>query len=509
MRNSFFDQSLDAESIRQRVLQVETGKVGFYSVGLYPASLAYNCAMQNEAHRLLLAVRPGRELLGAFADDIVSGMDHGHVERVLDMASRRVDGERVYYTLADLIERCELVVISSNSNHVEEDLLEACQLREELNRHQVVFACLAGSFSHDPITNSAYVLCEKEPDLAFFSGFHRHGALRNPFDSFTANFCHPNALTAMLGAQLLDRLSPNIQVSPGVHNVEGQYIKAAKNMASVFAGFGYEYHQDNPGVLPTLLTLLLDQCLDQAATVSMARSDRQKLYHRQPIPLTELGYAVPRIEATLVRDGDFEKVRDHTFIQLTAMVADVRGSMMLPVSGKPTRNFQAGQAMARSMQELGRCPNSMEELEAWCESSGLKRGALEGLKALRFWPQIARRYAIPVHDCSMVNLLYMAIYGRTAEKETAFKVMTESRELSNFCQESVRPTHSRRYAEALQNLEVPEALELVVNAVIADNARRAMRCDVDLEDASAAGVPAYLQLMNVIETQLSTTSTST
>ena len=109
----------------------------------------------------------------------------------------------------------------------------------------------------------------------------------------------------------------------------------------------------------------------------------------------------------------------------------------------------------------------------------------------------------------MVNLLYMAIYGRTAEKETAFKVMTESRELSNFCQESVRPTHSRRYAEALQNLEVPEALELVVNAVIADNARRAMRCDVDLEDASAAGVPAYLQLMNVIETQLSTTSTST
>ena len=104
-----------------------------------------------------------------------------------------------------------------------------------------------------------------------------HGALRNPFDSFTANFCHPNALIAMLGAQLLDHLSPNIQVAAGVHNVEGQYIKAAKNMSSVFAGFGYAYHQENPGVLPTLLTLLLDQCHDQAATVSMARPDRQKL----------------------------------------------------------------------------------------------------------------------------------------------------------------------------------------------------------------------------------------
>ena len=102
----------------------------------------------------------------------------------------------------------------------------------------------------------------------------------------------------------------------------------------------------------------------------------------------------------------------------------------------------------------------------------------------------------------MVNLLYMAIYGRPAVKETAFQVMTESRELSNYCQESVRPIHSRRYAEALQNLEVPEALDLVVNAVIADNARSAMRRDVDLDEANNAGIPAYLKLMDVIESQL-------
>ena len=501
MQNSFFDCSVDAASIRRRVLELDSAKVGFYSVGLYPASLAYNCAMQNEAGRLMLAARPGRDLLGAFSQDALDSMDIGHVETVIGMGTSSKAGEQVPNTLRDLIERCELVVLSANSNHVEEDLQEACRLREELGRDQVVLACLAGSFNHDPISNTAYVLCEKQPNLAFFSGFHRHGALRNPFDSFTANFCHPNALTAMLGAQLLDRLSPNIQVAAGVHNVEGQYIKAAKNMASVFAGFGYAYHQDNPGVLPTLLTLLLDQCLDQAATVSMARTDRQKLYHRQPIPLTELGYAVPRIEATLVRDGDFEKVRDHTFSQLTAMVADVRGSMMLPVSGSPTRNFQAGQVLADKMRESGRCPASMEELEAWCEQAGLRKGALEGLKSLRYWPLIARQYAIPIHDASMVNLLYMAVYGRPAVKETAYRVMTESRELSNYCQESVRPTHARRYAEALQNLEVPEAMDLVVNAVIADNARRAMRGEVTLEEANA-GLPAYLQLMDVIESQL-------
>ena len=502
MHNSFFDASLDAAAIRQRVREVTSGKVGFYSVGLYPASLAYNCAMQNAAGRLLLAPRPQRDLLGAFSAEVLESMDQVHVDRVIDMGTQMEGGERTPLTLADLIQCCDLVVLSANSNHIEEDLAEACRLRNELQREQVLLACLAGSFNHDPIHNDAYVLCEKEPNLAFFSGFHRHGALRNPFDSFTANFCHPNALTAMLGAQLMDQLSPNIQVAAGVHNVEGQYIKAAKNMASVFAGFSYSFHQDNPGVLPTLLTLLLDQCLDQAATVSMARPDRQKLYHRQPIPLTELGYAVPRIEATLVRDGDFEKVRDHTFVQLTAMVADVRGSMMLPSNGNPTRNFQAGQVLAQRMRAFERCPNSMEELEGWCEEAGLRRGALEGLKSLRYWPQIARKYAIPAHDASMVNLLYMAIYGKPAVKQTAYRVMTDSRELSSYCQESVRPSHSRRYAEALQNLEVPEALDLVVNAVIADNARRAMRGDVRLDDHDTSTTADHLQLMSSIESQL-------
>ena len=34
MRNSFFDQSLDAGAISRRVQELSTGKVGFYSVGL-------------------------------------------------------------------------------------------------------------------------------------------------------------------------------------------------------------------------------------------------------------------------------------------------------------------------------------------------------------------------------------------------------------------------------------------------------------------------------------------
>jgi len=100
----------------------------------------------------------------------------------------------------------------------------------------------------------------------------------------------------------------------------------------------------------------------------------------------------------------------------------------------------------------------------------------------------------------MVNLLYMAIFGKSDTKAVAFKVMTESRELSNYCQESVRPSHSRRYSEALQNLDRPESLELLANAVIADNARRAIPDDSNQEDGDAnADIPAYLKAMNVIE----------
>ena len=499
MRNSFFDDSLDKRNIKKRIRRLSRAKIGFYSVGLYPASLAYNAVMQKSEKSLLLAPRPGRELMGAFSHDAIGGMDARHVAKMERMASHQSGDGLVANDLEYLIVKCELVLLTSNSKYIEQDLVEACKIREKINRQNVVIACLAGSFNHDEQHNDSYVLCEKHPNLAFFSGFHRHGALRAPVDSFTANFCQPNALTALIGAQILNKLSPNIQVSPGIHNVEAQYIKAAKNMASIFAGFGYSYHRQNTGILPTLLTLLLNQCLDQAATVSMFRRDRHKLYNNQPIALTELGYAVPRIEATLDKGGFTEKVRDHTFSQLTAIVADVRGSMMLPVSGKPTRNFQAGQALAYGMAENARCPVSVEEFEYWCEGAGLNKGSLEGLKALRYWPQIEKKYSIQSHDASMVNLLYKGLYGSDIEKSYAYKVMTQSRELSNYCQESVRHTHSRKYAEALNNVENSDALELVSNAVIAENARKAINDDNNEDRAVRPEDPAYLKVMDYIE----------
>ena len=501
--NSFFNETYSREHIAKRINEVLKGKVGFYSVGLYPASLAYNCAMQDKGLDVLLAPRNGREIFGAFSKSDLSEMDSDIKNKIQSMAILN-DGELSRYnTLEDLIKKCELVVLSSNSKHIVNDVELAFKLRKRLDRNNVLIACLVGSFCYDKKINESFVLCEKLNNLAFFSGFHRHGALRNPLDSFTANFCHPDAMNALLGARILNKISPNIQVSAGVHNVEGQYIKAAKNISSIFAGFGHTFHKNNPGLLPTLLTLLLDQCLDQAAYVSMSRTDRDDLYQKQPFPITELGYGVQRIEASLLKNGKFVQVRDHTFTQLKAMVADVRGSMMLPASGDPTRNFQAGEVLADKMIEYKRCPNGIEEFLQWCEKSGLKRGALEGINSLNHWPLILEKYLIPLNDSSMINLLYMCVMGPKDIKADIYNVMTNSRELTNYCQESVNSIHSKKISNSLNNFHLKKASDFITKSLTDEDRSFFELNEIEFDDTlGSEDMPIYNKVIDYIESCL-------
>ena len=95
MRNNFFEESLDKASIKKRIAQLSQAKVGYYSVGLYPASLAYNSAMQKSEKSLLLATRPGRELLGAFSETEIKGMDPRHVTKMYRMAQHKEGNDLV------------------------------------------------------------------------------------------------------------------------------------------------------------------------------------------------------------------------------------------------------------------------------------------------------------------------------------------------------------------------------------------------------------------------------
>ena len=162
MKNDFFDDLLDKNIVKQRIRQLSKAKVGFYSIGLYPASLAYNSAMQKSQKSLLLAPRPGRDLLGAFSEDEIKGMDPRHIVKMRRMACHKQGRESVSNTVEYLISKCELVLLSANSKYIQQDLAQACSIRKKLNRNNVVLCCLAGSFNHDEKENDSYVLCEKK-----------------------------------------------------------------------------------------------------------------------------------------------------------------------------------------------------------------------------------------------------------------------------------------------------------------------------------------------------------
>ena len=94
----------------------------------------------------------------------------------------------------------------------------------------------------------------------------------------------------------------------------------------------------------------------------------------------------------------------------------------------------------------------------------------------------------------------MAICGPLKYKSIFFDVMTESRELTNYCQESVSPSHSRRYADALNNIDVPEALDLIVRCVKSD---AQISCSIDehkmFMNELLDSDKSYLNAMNIIE----------
>ena len=453
MKNNFLCEGVDRILFNSFINELYDCKVGFYSVGLYPASLAYNCALHSDKKNILLAPRPGRDLLGAFSSDLLSKMDPEVIDKIEKMGSQTNGEKNQPNDLSKLIMKCNIVILAANSNHIQKDISLGIKLRKSLNRENVVLACLVGSFSLDDKDKRPFILCERYPNLAFFTGFHRHGALRNSKDSFTANFCHPDPLTALLGAKILNQLSPKIQVSAGVHNIECQYIKAIKNVSSIFAGFVNNFHSDKPGMLPTINTVLLSQCFDQAASVSSLVRKKNKIINNT-LSLKKLGYDVEHIKAHELIGGQLFEKRDHTFSQLNAVTADVLGSMSLPTEGKPTRNFQAGQVLSAMFFKLKRCPKDISEFINWCNQYSLSQGGLEGLKSLKFWPDIYKHYKLKNNNCSMINLIYLCFNGNNFEKEVIFQVLIDPEQLTNYCQESVKGKNSLELSYKLSGIDL-------------------------------------------------------
>ena len=111
MKNNFVENIKDEKYFYSLIEDIENSKVGFYSVGLYPASLAYNCAMHGKSNNILLAPRENRDLLGAFSNDVLSDMDNETVEKIKRMGHYSSEGIRKSFDLKDLLLGLSLIHI--------------------------------------------------------------------------------------------------------------------------------------------------------------------------------------------------------------------------------------------------------------------------------------------------------------------------------------------------------------------------------------------------------------
>jgi len=57
-----------------------------------------------------------------------------------------------------------MVILASNSNHIQDDVTNALELRKNLKRENVVLGCLVGSFCVDNKSKTPFILCNKYPN---------------------------------------------------------------------------------------------------------------------------------------------------------------------------------------------------------------------------------------------------------------------------------------------------------------------------------------------------------
>jgi len=97
--------------------------------------------MHGKSNNILLAPREDRDLLGAFSKDVLSNMDNEIIEKIKAMGHYSSEGKRKSFDLEDLLLKCEIVILASISNHIQDDVKHALELRKTLKRENVVLGC--------------------------------------------------------------------------------------------------------------------------------------------------------------------------------------------------------------------------------------------------------------------------------------------------------------------------------------------------------------------------------
>ena len=99
----------------------------------------------------------------------------------------------------------------------------------------------------------------------------------------------------------------------------------------------------------------------------------------------------------------------------------------------------------------------------------------------------------------MINLLYMCIMGPEDIKDDIYNVMTNSRELTNYCQESVNSVQSKKISNSLDNFHLDAAINFVTRSMIDQDRLFFELNEIDFDNSlEADNEPIYNKVINFI-----------
>ena len=88
-------------------------------------------------------------------------------------------------------------------------------------------------------------------------------------------------------------------------------------------------------------------------------------------------------------------------------------------------------------------------------------------------------------------------------KKDIYSVMTSSRELANYCQESVKSFHSKKISNALNNFHLKTSIDFVTNLLTDHPGLISESNEVDFDDPfESVNKPIFIKVIDYIETYL-------
>ena len=103
----------------------------------------------------------------------------------------------------------------------------------------------------------------------------------------------------------------------------------------------------------------------------------------------------------------------------------------------------------------------------------------------------------------MINLLYMCILGPIEIKKNIYNVMSSSRELANYCQESVKSLQSKKISESLDNFHLETSVDFVTKSLTDEDKLFFEFNDIGFDNPlGAQNKPIYNKVIDYMETYL-------